>query len=77
MQNDLISGKRGNNWSAYLLNEKMKFDTNFKDDNDVNRQGMFLSQIFSNRTKNIQTLIGDRERNVIGNLERKINSLGQ
>lgn len=75
LQNDLISGKRGNNWSAYLLNEKMKFDTNFRDDSDVNRQGMFLSQIFSNRTKNIQTLIGDRDRNVVGNLERKINAL--
>ncbi|MDQ3194234.1 MAG: tubulin-like doman-containing protein, partial [Bacteroidota bacterium] len=75
LQNDLISGKRGANWSAYLLNEKMKFDTNFKDDNDINRQGMYLSQIFSNRTKNIQSLIGDRDRNLIGNLERKINSL--
>ncbi|MDQ3022526.1 MAG: tubulin-like doman-containing protein [Bacteroidota bacterium] len=75
LQNDLISGKRGNNWSAYLLNEKMKFDTNFRDDTDINRQGMFFSQIFSNRTKNIQTLIGDRERNVIGTLERKINAL--
>ena len=75
LQNDLISGKRGTNWTSYLLNEKMKFDTNFKEDSDVNRQGMFLSQIFSNRTKNIQTLIGDRERNVVGNLERKINAL--
>lgn len=75
LQNDLVSGKRGTNWSSYLLNEKMKFDTNFKDDNDINRQGMFLSQIFSNRTKNIQTLIGDRERNMMGSLERKINSL--
>lgn len=75
LQNDLVSGKRGNNWSSYLLNEKMKFDTNFKDDNDINRQGMFFSQIFSNRSKNIQSLIGDRERNVIGNLERKINAL--
>jgi len=75
LQNDLISGKRGTNWSSYLLNEKMKFDTNFKDDNDVNRQGMFLSQIFSNRTKNIQNVIGDRERNITGTLERKVNSL--
>ena len=75
LQNDLISGKRGANWSSYLLNEKMKFDTNFKDDNDVNRQGMFLSQIFSNRTKNIQNVIGDRERNITGTLERKVNSL--
>ncbi|MEO8666235.1 MAG: tubulin-like doman-containing protein [Ignavibacteria bacterium] len=75
LQNDLISGKRGTNWSSYLLNEKMKFDTNFKDDTDINRQGMFLSQIFSNRTKNIQSLIGDRDRNLVGNLERKINSL--
>ncbi|HMS66431.1 MAG TPA: tubulin-like doman-containing protein, partial [Ignavibacteria bacterium] len=75
LQNDLISGKRGENWSAYLLNEKMKFDTNFRDDNDVNRQGMYLSQIFSNRTKNLQTVLGDRERNVIGTLERKINSI--
>lgn len=75
LQNDLISGKRGENWSAYLLNEKMKFDTNFRDDNDVNRQGMYLSQIYSNRTKTLQTVLGDRERNVIGTLERKINAL--
>ncbi|MBL0108242.1 MAG: hypothetical protein IPP52_13395 [Ignavibacteria bacterium] len=75
LQNDLISGKRGNNWSSYLLGEKMKFDTNFRDDNDINRQGMFLSQIFSNRTKNLQNILGDRDRNVIGLLERKINSL--
>ncbi|MFZ1322299.1 MAG: tubulin-like doman-containing protein, partial [Ignavibacteria bacterium] len=75
MQNDLVSGKRGSTWSSYLLNEKMKFDTNFKDDNDVNRQGMFFSQIHSNRTKDIKNLIGDRERNTIGQLERKINAL--
>ncbi|HQY53276.1 MAG TPA: tubulin-like doman-containing protein [Ignavibacteria bacterium] len=75
IQNDLVSGKRGSTWSSYLLNEKMKFDTNFKDDNDVNRQGMFFSQIHSNRTKDIQNLIGDRERNTIGQLERKINAL--
>ena len=53
----------------------MKFDTNFKDDNDVNRQGMYLSQIFSNRSSYISNLVGDRERNHIGALERKINSL--
>ena len=75
MQNDLVSGKRGANWSTYLLNEKMKFDTNFRDDNDVNRQGMFFTQIHSNRTKDLQNLIGDRDRNSIGMLERKINSL--
>ncbi len=75
LQNDLVSGKRGSNWSSYVLNEKMKFDTNFKDDSDINRQGMYLAQIFSNRTKNIQNIIGDRDRNVVGNLERKINSL--
>jgi len=75
LQNDLVSGKRGENWSTYLLNEKMKFDTNFRDDNDVNRQGMFFMQIFSNRSHSIQNLIGDRERNVIGSLEQKINSL--
>lgn len=75
LQNDLVSGKRGTNWSSYLINEKMKFDTNFKDDNDISRQGMFFSQIFSNRSKNIQNLIGDRDRNMIGNLERKINSI--
>lgn len=75
LQNDLTSGKRGTNWSSYLINEKMKFDTNFRDDNDISRLGMYLSQIFSNRNKVIQTVIGDRDRNVIGSLERKINSL--
>ncbi|MBL8006670.1 MAG: hypothetical protein JNJ56_04015 [Ignavibacteria bacterium] len=75
LQNDLVSGKRGDKWSAFLLSEKMKFDTNFRDDNDVNRQGMYLSQIYSNRTKALQNVLGNRERNVPGALERKINSL--
>lgn len=75
LQNDLVSGKRGDKWSAYLLGEKMKFDTNFRDDNDVNRQGMFLTQIYSNRTKTLQNVLGNRERNIPGALERKINSL--
>lgn len=75
IQNDLASGKRGGNWSSYLLSEKMKFDTNFRDDTDINRQGMFLSQIFSNRSSAISSIVGDRERNHIGLLEKKINSL--
>ncbi len=75
LQNDLVSGKRGSNWSSYLLSEKMKFDTNFKDDADIGRQGMYMSQIFSNRSGMIAGLIGDRERNQIGALERKVNSL--
>lgn len=75
LQNDLVSGKRGSNWSSYLLSEKMKFDTNFKDDSDVGRQGMFMSQIFSNRSGTITSIVGDRERNHIGALEKKINGL--
>lgn len=75
LQNDLVSGKRGSNWSSYLLSEKMKFDTNFKDDSDVGRQGMFMSQIFSNRSGTITNIVGDRERNHIGALEKKINGL--
>lgn len=75
IQNDLTSGKRGSSWSSYLLNEKMKFDTNFRDDNDISRLGMYMSQIYSNRNKVIQTVIGDRDRNIIGSLERKINTL--
>lgn len=75
LQNDLVSGKRGSTWSTYLLSEKMKFDTNFKDDNDVGRQGMYMSQIFSNRSGYISGLIGDRERNHAGTLEKKINAL--
>lgn len=75
LKNDLISGKRGDKWSSYITSEKMKFDTNFKDDNDVSRKGLFYSQIYSNRNNIIKNIIGDRERNITGKLERKINSL--
>jgi hypothetical protein len=75
LKNDLISGKRGDKWSAYITNEKQKFDTNFKDDNDVTRKGLYYSQIYANRNNIIQKIIGDRDRNITGNLEKKINSL--
>ena len=75
LQNELISGKRGENWTAFIINEKQKFDTNFKDDSDVQRQGMFYSQIYSNRTNILNNIIGDRDRNHLGAIERQINSL--
>lgn len=75
LQNDLVSGKRGSNWTAHVINEKQKFDTNFKDDSDVQRQGMFYSQIFSNRTSILENIIGNRDRNFLGNIEKQINSL--
>jgi hypothetical protein len=75
LQNELISGKRGENWTAFIINEKQKFDTNFKDDSDVQRQGMFYSQIYSNRTNILNNNIGDRDRNHLGAIERQINSL--
>lgn len=75
LQNELISGKRGQNWSAFILAEIKKFDTNFKDDNDVLRQGMYYSQIHSNRTNILNNVVGDRERNLVGGLEKQINTL--
>lgn len=75
VKNDLISGKRGDKWSSYITSEKQKFDTNFKDDNDISRKGLFYSQIYSNRNNIIKDIIGDREKNLTGKLERKINSL--
>lgn len=75
MQNELVSGKRGDNWTSYIVAEKNKFDTNFKDDNDILRQGMYYSQIFSNRSKIISDVIGDRERNKSGEIEKIINNL--
>lgn len=75
LKNDLVSGKRGDKWSAYITNEKQKFDTNFKDDNDVTRKGLYYSQIYANRNNIIQKIIGDRDRNITGSLEKKINSL--
>jgi hypothetical protein len=75
IKNELISGKRGDKWSLYLTNEKLKFDTNFKDDNDITRKGLFYSQIYSNRTNILNSIVGDRERNSTGRLERKINAL--
>jgi hypothetical protein len=75
LQNDLVGGKRGDNWSSYLTEEKLRFDTNFKDDPDVKRMGSYYSQMYSNRTKLINSIIGDREKNKIGSFEQKINSL--
>jgi len=75
LQNDLVSGKRGDSWTGFILSEKQKFDTNFKDDYDVTRQGIYYSQIFTNRNRIIRDVIGDRENNFIGTLEKKINSL--
>lgn len=75
IHNELISGKRGDNWTSYIINEKQKFDTNFKDDNDIQRKGLFYSQVYSNRSNIIKKTIGDRERNIVGELERKINNL--
>lgn len=75
LKNELISGKRGDKWSAFITGEKQKFDTNFRDDNDVSRKGLFYSQIYANRNRILQDIIGDRDRNHPGKLERKINSL--
>ena len=75
LQNELVGGKRGGNWTAYVISEKQKFDTNFKDDSDVQRQGMFYSQIYSNRTNILENIIGNRDRNFLGNIEKQINSL--
>ncbi|MCX6161559.1 MAG: hypothetical protein NTV87_09530, partial [Ignavibacteriae bacterium] len=75
IRNELIGGKRGGGWSAFINSEKLKFDTNFRDDNDIQRKGLFYSQIYSNRSNIIAKLIGDRERNITGILERKVNGL--
>jgi len=75
LKNELLSGKRSDKWSMYLTNEKQKFDTNFKDDNDITRKGLYYSQVYSNRTNILNNIIGDRDRNIIGKLEKKINSL--
>ncbi|MCB0725622.1 MAG: hypothetical protein KDC73_13080 [Ignavibacteriae bacterium] len=75
LQNELVSGKRGMNWSAFILAEVKKFDTNFKDDNDVLRQGMYYSQIHSNRTNIMNNTVGDPARHIIGGIEKQINSL--
>lgn len=73
--NDLTSGKMGDNWSAYINERKNKFDTNFKDDADVQRQGLFYSQLNSNRLKILDELIGDDILGKTGLLEKKINQL--
>jgi hypothetical protein len=75
IQNELLSWKRGDSWTSYILSEKQKFDTNFKDDNDIQRKGLFYSQVYSNRSNILTKTIGDRERNIVGELERKINNL--
>lgn len=75
LKNDLVTGKRGKHWVEYLLSEKNKFDTNFIDDNDPQRLGMFYSVIYENRTKLLSEVVGDRDRSLPGTLERKINQL--
>jgi len=75
LKNDLISGKRGDSWTSYIISEKQKFDTNFKDDNDVNRMGTYISQIHSNHKNIVDTIIGKRESGHTGLLESKINKL--
>lgn len=75
LQNELMSGRRGDNWTSYIINEKQKFDTNFKDDNDIQRKGLFYSQVYANRSSILNKTIGNRERNITGELERKVNQL--
>lgn len=75
LQNELTSGKRGDSWSGFLMAEKNRFDTNFKDDSDVLRQGMYYSQIYSNRTNILNNVVGDRERNIQGGIEKQVNAL--
>jgi hypothetical protein len=75
LQNDLTGGKYGDNWATYIISEKQKFDTNFRDDNDIARLGLYNSQIYSNKERIIKNLIGSRENNHLGNLERKIITL--
>jgi hypothetical protein len=73
--NDLTSGKIGDNWSGYINERKSKFDTNFRDDADIQRQGLFYSQMNSNRLKILEEIAGDEILGKTGLLERKINSL--
>lgn len=75
IQSELTEGKRGEKWSTFILSEKQKFDSSFKDDTDVKRLGLYYSQIYSNRTSIINELIGDRDRNLTGRIERSINTL--
>lgn len=75
LQNELVSGRRGENWAAFVFNEKNRFDTNFKDDNDIQRQGMFYSQIHDNRTNILKRIIGERSITGTGEIEKQINSL--
>jgi hypothetical protein len=75
LQNELVSGKRGDKWASFVFSEKSRFDTNFKDDNDIQRQGMFYSQIYDNRSNILRNIVGERVSTSNGNLERQINSL--
>lgn len=75
LQNELISGRRGDNWAAFVFNEKNRFDTNFKDDNDIQRQGMFYSQIHDNRTNILKRIVGERSVTGTGDIEKQINTL--
>lgn len=75
LENTLTSGRKGDNWTSYILSEKEKFDSNFKDDNDIKRLGQYYAQINSNKTKITETLVGTRESGKAGLIEKKINSL--
>lgn len=75
LENILISGKRGNDWTSFILSEKQIFDSNFKDDTDVRRLGQYYAQIESNQTRLIEKLVGSREKGKTGIIEKKINSL--
>jgi hypothetical protein len=75
LQNDLTSGKYGDNWTSYILSEKQKFDTNFRDDNDVQRLGLYYSHLNSNKERITKKLVGSREQNRLGTIEKKIINL--
>lgn len=75
LRNELVSGKHGDKWTVYIQNEKQKFDTNFKDDNDIQRKGLYYSQIYANRTEILNKIVGNRDQGKPGLLERKINNL--
>jgi hypothetical protein len=72
LKSELISGKRGNMWSSHLISEIKKFDANFKNDPDISRQGLYYSQIHTNRTKLVKEIIGDRDSGKSGELEKKV-----
>ena len=75
LENILVSGKRGSDWTSFILSEKQKFDSNFKDDTDIKRLGQYYAQIESNKSSLINKLVGSRENGKTGLIEKKINSL--